>query len=169
VRWLCETFGRWFQWDDTTHLKRFSQWALLRANLLGGENGCRRTNPCRNTENPQSHRVYLVSQSADNIHNPGRANPGARCALKFSLGRHRYRAKPYHGAMSVLLSEDLLDRGDHLDRAWRRLASKAAVFPLKGSHLECITAHVVTWLKQSAVACEELSHNLPHQSLQFST
>jgi hypothetical protein len=44
--------------------------------------------------------------------------------------------------MSVLLSEDLLERGDHLDRAWRRLAQKAEVFQLKGSHLECITAHV---------------------------
>ena len=55
-----------------------------------------------------------------------------------------YRPQQYQGPMAVLLSEDLLHRGDHLEQAWNRLAPKVTVHSLKGSHLECITAHVDT-------------------------
>lgn len=55
-----------------------------------------------------------------------------------------YRAKPYAGAMSLLLSSDLVSgaEGGNPTKAWRRYVSKLDVAELTGSHLACITEHV---------------------------
>jgi hypothetical protein len=53
-----------------------------------------------------------------------------------------YSPKPYAAPVALLLSEDLLKRSQHLAEDWQRLASRLTVHPVKGSHLECITAHV---------------------------
>ena len=55
-----------------------------------------------------------------------------------------YTGRVYDGAMAVLLSEDVLRDSQNISRKWQELAPDVIVHPLKGSHLECITAHVDT-------------------------
>ncbi len=143
VRWVCETLGEWLRWDDTTQLDRFKQWALVRAKFAWwwkldiAEKLRSAMRKIRNrTTSALSRNRPTISTAQDD------PMPERDVASSFLWAATGYRPKPYCGPMSVLLSEDLLERGDHLDRAWRRLAHKAAVFQLKGSHLECITAHV---------------------------
>jgi amino acid adenylation domain-containing protein len=139
LRSVCETFARWFHWDDRLQLNRFRQWALLHTKFdwwwkSDVSKKIRSTvRKIRNRMFPQ--RPAINTAQDERI-------PVRDVATGFLWAATGYRPKPYPGLMSVLLSEDLLERGDHLDREWRRLAHQAAVFPLKGSHLECITAHV---------------------------
>jgi hypothetical protein len=53
-----------------------------------------------------------------------------------------YRPAPYEGAVTLLLSEDVLTRSGRILARWQRLAPQVKFQPLRGSHLECITAHV---------------------------
>ena len=139
LRSVCETFARWFHWDDRLQLNRFRQWTLLhtkfdwwwKSDVFKKIRSAVRK--IRNRMFPQ--RPAINTAQDERI-------PVRDVATGFLWAATGYRPKPYPGLMSVLLSEDLLERGDHLDREWRRLAHQAAVFPLKGSHLECITAHV---------------------------
>ncbi len=143
MRWFCETLAGLFDWDDSAQLNRFRRWALIRAkfgwwwklDLLEKFRSVMRKISKR-TRPSVSHQPATPSTVQDE------RIPERDVASSFLWAATGYRPKPYRRPMSVLLSEDLLERGDHLDRAWRRLARKAAVFPLKGSHLECITAHV---------------------------
>src|SRR5712692_6191005 len=55
-----------------------------------------------------------------------------------------YRPRPYDAPTALLLSDDLLCDSRDLSRDWRQLAPDLIVQPLRGAHLECITAHVDT-------------------------
>jgi amino acid adenylation domain-containing protein len=153
VRHLCEIFGRLLRWDDRTQLKRFRQCALLRAKFgwwwqLDLSEKFRSV--IRKSRN-RSKRALSPQPAATSIVQDPRM-PERDVASSFLWAATGYRPKPYRRPMSVLLSEDLLERGDHLDRAWRHLAHKATVYQLKGSHLECITAHV-TGLAETIDRC----------------
>lgn len=143
VRHLCEISARVFRWDDRTQLERFRKWALLRAKFgwwwkLDLREKFRSViRKIRNRIKPGLAHQPAVTSAVQDPRMPERD-----VTSSFLWAASGYRPKPYRRPMSVLLSEDLLERGDHLDRAWRRLAQKAEVFQLKGSHLECITAHV---------------------------
>lgn len=143
VRRLCEISARLFKWDDQAQLERFRQWALLRAKFgwwwkldLSEKFRSVIRKICNRTRSTSSRQPSATSTVQDP------RMPERDVASSFLWAATGYRPKPYGRSISVLLSEDLLERGDHLDRAWRRLAHKAAVYQLKGSHLECITAHV---------------------------
>lgn len=143
VRSLCETCGRWFRWDHTTLLNGFRKWALLRAKF-GWWWKLDLSEKFRSAMRKIRSRIVSTSSrqpSTTSIVQDPRM-PERDVASSFLWAATGYRPKPYRRPMSVLLSEDLLERGDHLDRAWRQLAHKATVYQLKGSHLECITAHV---------------------------
>ncbi|MBV9618842.1 MAG: alpha/beta fold hydrolase [Verrucomicrobia bacterium] len=143
VRHLCEISAGVFRWDDRTQLARFRKWALLRTKFdwwwkLDLREKVRSV--IRKTRNPIKPALAHQPAATSAVQDP--RMPERDVASSFLWAASGYRPKPYRRPMSVLLSEDLLGRGDHLDRAWRRLAQKAEVFQLKGSHLECITAHV---------------------------
>jgi aspartate racemase len=143
VRRLCEICARLFKWNDQAQLERFRKWALLRAKF-GWWWKLDLSEKFRSIMRKIRNRIVSTSSrrpSTTSIVQDPRM-PERDVASSFLWAATGYRPKPYRRPMSVLLSEDLLERGDHLDRAWRRLAHKAAVFQLKGSHLECITAHV---------------------------
>jgi amino acid adenylation domain-containing protein len=144
VHRLCEIVARLFKWNDATQLERFRQWALLRAKF-GWWWKLDLSEKFRSVMRKIRNRIVSTSSrqpSTTSIVQDPRM-PERDVASSFLWAATGYRPKPYRRPMSVLLSEDLLERGDHLDRAWRRLAHKATVYQLKGSHLECITAHVV--------------------------
>lgn len=143
VRRFCEIFARLFRWNDHVQLERFRQWALLRAKF-GWWWKLDVSEKFRSVMRKIRKRIVSTSSrqpsTTSTVQDP--RMPERDVASSFLWAATGYRAKPYRLPMSVLLSEDLLERGDHLDRAWRRLAHKAEVCQLKGSHLECITAHV---------------------------
>jgi amino acid adenylation domain-containing protein len=139
LRSICETCTRWFHWDDRTEFNRFRQWALLHAKLdwWWKQDAFKKIGSAvRKLRN----RALRQRPTIPTVQDERIAERDV--ATSFLWAATGYRPKPYRGLMSVLLSEDLLEYGDHLEREWRRLARQAAVFPLKGSHLECITTHV---------------------------
>jgi thioesterase domain-containing protein len=139
LRSICETCTRWFHWDDRTEFNRFRQWALLHAKLdwWWKQDAFKKIGSAvRKLRN----RALRQRPTIPTVQDERIAERDV--ATSFLWAATGYRPKPYRGLMSVLLSEDLLEYGDHLEREWRRLARRAAVFPLKGSHLECITTHV---------------------------
>ena len=72
-----------------------------------------------------------------------------------------YEGRRYDGPMAVLLSEDVLRDSHPISRKWQELAPEVIVHPLKGSHLECITAHVDTLAAtiQSCLETAEATRN----------
>jgi amino acid adenylation domain-containing protein len=147
ARRLCQTVGRWLSWDEEQQLNHFRRCWLRREQFFLWWKSDART------------RLFVrqVTQAWDKAWSRFRPKPqnenGASATIP-SAARHRdvlatflwsaagYRAKEYRGQMVALISEDLLDRGDRLEDTWKKLAPKASVRSLKGSHLECITAHV---------------------------
>jgi amino acid adenylation domain-containing protein len=143
VRRVCATSAQLFRWDDRTQLEQFRQLALRRAKFDWWWNLDLREkfrSVIRKIRKRATSATSPQPAVASVVQDP--RMPERDLASSFLWAATGYRPKPYRRPMSVLLSEDLLERGGHLDRAWRRLAHKAAVFQLKGSHLECITAHV---------------------------
>ncbi len=149
ARGLCQSLGRWFGWDEEQQLNYFRRcWLRREQFFLWWKNDARTRAQLL---------VRQVVQALGKVWDrfrPKLQNVNGALAVVPSAARHRdvlatflwsaagYRAKEYRGQMVALISEDLLDRGDHLEDAWKKLAPKATVRPLKGSHLECITAHV---------------------------
>ena len=132
------------QWDEREQLHRFGRWVIRRtqfaiwrreivrkrARLALRHLGNRVTSTWRRLREGNG-RTDFISR------NPDRDVPAA-----FIWAAAGYRPQPYDGPLALLLSEDLLDRGQHLTRDWQGLAPRLTVHQLKGSHLECITAHV---------------------------
>jgi thioesterase domain-containing protein len=147
ARSLCQSLGRRFGWDEDRQLNHFRRCWLYReqfflwwqadlrtqTRLLLGQTG-RALNAVWN-------RARRKTASANGAANSSPAQHRDVFAT-FLWSAAGYDAKKYWGPITALLSEDLLHRGDHLEDAWRQLAPKAMVRLLKGSHLECITAHV---------------------------
>jgi aspartate racemase len=148
LRHLAEVLAKLFRWDDYAQVEHFGQWSLR----------------CEQFAlwyqlNVQT-QIRLVLRQIRNliVANVGKlrlqAKPPLSAAeplvrernvpLAFMWAAAGYRPRPYSGPVAVLLSEDLLRRGNHIARAWRQLAPKTTVHPLRGRHLECITAHVDT-------------------------
>ena len=144
----CKSFGRWLRWDEQKQMKQFREWWLRRAQfaLWQKENA-----PTRGRLIIRQFRNRIVSawnalrrKSADApMTQPGPSNE-RDVPTAFLWAAASYRPQQYMGQLAVLLSEDLLHRGDHLEQTWNRFAPKVTVHSLKGSHLECITAHVDT-------------------------
>lgn len=147
ARSLYQSLGRRFKWDEERQLNHFRRCWLRREQFFLWWQADLRT------------QMRLLLGKTARALNAGwnrvrRKTPRTDGAANSSAAQHRdvfatflwsaagYHARKYWGPMTALLSEDLLHRGDHLEDVWRQLAPKAMVRLLKGSHLECITAHV---------------------------
>jgi amino acid adenylation domain-containing protein len=148
LRHASEILGRLVGWNEQTRVNHFRKWWLRRAQFALWQK-----------ESAQTRSSLLIRQFRNrlvSVWNMLRKKPaharGAEAHVRserdvpatFLYASAGYRPRPYQGRAAVLLSEDLLHRGDHLAQAWARLAPKVSVHSLKGSHLECITAHVDT-------------------------
>ncbi len=148
LRHVSEIFGRLLGWNEQTRINHFRKWWLRRAQFALWQK-----------ESAQTRGSLLIRQFRNrlvSVWNMLRKKPaharGAEAHVRnerdvpatFLYASAGYRPRPYQGRAAVLLSEDLLHRGDHLEQAWARLAPQVSVHSLKGSHLECITAHVDT-------------------------
>ncbi len=143
TRLLCELFGHWLGWEEPAQLNQFRRWWLRREQLELWQKADKRTQwrlafrqlrkLTRKSRSRQEQAASVCTSS------PEKRRDVPSTFLWAAAG---YRPREYHGPMVVLLSEDLLHRGDHLEEAWTGLAAKASVRSLRGSHLECITAHV---------------------------
>ena len=168
LRDLTAMAARLLRWSDAAQIDHFRQWALRRTQFsLWYEEKV--PEKMRLVTRQIRHRlVSAFGLLQRQVRNGNRAGD-----LEAELSQERdvpsaflwasagYRPRPYPGRMSVLLSEDLLHRGDDLARAWQQLAPKVTVHPLTGSHLECITAHVDN-------LAETIEHCLPHSGLSSS-
>ena len=148
LRHASEILGRFLGWDEQTRINHFRKWWLRRAQFALWQKESAQT---RSSLIIRQFRNRLVSIWNMLWKKPAHAR-GAEAHVRserdvpatFLYASAGYRPKSYQGPAAVLLSEDLLHRGDHLEQAWARLAPKVSVHSLKGSHLECITAHVDT-------------------------
>ena len=143
LRWMCETLGRRIRWNERVQIDRFREWALLRTKfLLWRRLGLRKK---LHSAMRQILKRTVPGFLRGRAKNSSAQDEQARdVPTTFLWAAAAYRPRPYRAPMAVLLSQDLMERGDCLARAWQRLADKAVVHPLPGNHLECITAHVDT-------------------------
>jgi thioesterase domain-containing protein/acyl carrier protein len=151
LRRACEFLGRWLRWDEQRQVKQFREWWLRRAQFALWQ---KESAPTQGRLIVRQFRNRFVSawngvrRKPTDVADAPTPEPGSSIErdvpTAFLWAAAGYRPQQYHGPIAVLLSEDLLHRGDHLEQAWNRFASRAAVHSLKGSHLECITAHVDT-------------------------
>ena len=151
LRRACKSLGRLLRWNEQKQMKQFGEWWLRRAQFALWQ---KESAPTRGRLIVRQFRNRIVSvwntlrRKSGDIADAPIAEPGMTSErdvpTAFLWAAASYRPQQYHAPMAVLLSEDLLHRGDHLEQAWNRFAPKATVHSLKGSHLECITAHVDT-------------------------
>jgi amino acid adenylation domain-containing protein len=148
TRRLCELCGRWTGWDEERQLHHFRRWWLRREQFAQWRKEDARAQARLLFSQVRRTASLVWKKSHPKVTNADASPTTAGLAnhrdvlASFLWAAAGYRAREYRGAMVTLLSEDLLDRGDHLENAWRRLAPEVIVRSLKGSHLECITAHV---------------------------
>jgi non-ribosomal peptide synthetase component F/thioesterase domain-containing protein len=162
LSWLARTFGTLLHWDDQAKVDHFGRWTLWRGRLarwsgLGAQAQARVA--IRRISNRFVRAFNLLcrgfrrgtdqSTSPAESHPPGHVERDVPSAFLWASAR--YRPQPYHGAVALLLSEDVVRHGRNVSE-WRELAPKVTVHPLMGSHLECITAHVDT-LAQTIEGC----------------
>jgi hypothetical protein len=161
LRWLAGTVGALLHWDDHARVDHFGRWGLWRGRLarwsgLDLQSQARIVfrrilnrfvrvyqmigRPFRRDTGPS------VSAAADA---PGRREYDMPAAFLWASAR--YRPQPYHGPVALLLSDDVVRHGRNVTE-WQELAPKVTVHPLRGTHLECITAHVDA-LAQTIESC----------------
>jgi amino acid adenylation domain-containing protein len=172
LRRASKLLGRWLRWDERKQMKQFREWWLRRAQFALWQ---RESAPTRGLLIIRQFRNRIVSawntvrRKSANVANAPMAETGVSrerdVPTAFLWAAASYRPQQYQGPVAVLLSEDLLHRGDHLEQAWNRLAPKVTVHSLKGSHLECITAHVDTLAETidgclQSIAAIQSSHSL---------
>ncbi len=145
LRRLSEKLAQTLSWDERERLHRFGRWVIRRTQFALWRDEILREQ-ARLALRHMSNRVAATwkklrgnrdVQVADSSGNSERDVPSA-----FLWAAAGYRARPYGASLALFLSEDLLQRGHHLARDWEQLAPALTVQQLKGSHLECITAHV---------------------------
>jgi thioesterase domain-containing protein len=148
TRRLCELGGRWLGWDEERQLNHFRRWWLRREQFAlwrKEEAAAQAQLLFRQVSRIPS---LVWKKSRPKIIDAGGPSTTAGLAhhrdvlATFLWAAAGYHAQKYSDVIVALLSEDLLHRGDHLENAWSRLAPKVIVRSLKGTHLECITAHV---------------------------
>jgi non-ribosomal peptide synthetase component F/thioesterase domain-containing protein len=154
LRALSGACGMLLRWDDHKKVARFGRWAVWYARLLRWQAQNERTQsgiPSRIYDGFVAicgmlrRRLFLrarhFAESETNIATKGSDRDAASV---FLWAATTYRGPIYDGPLAVLLSEDVLRDGNNISRKWQQLAQEVIVHPLKGSHLECITAHVDT-------------------------
>ena len=146
ARSLSVAFGKTFGWNDDAQMAHFERWVVSRARLeLWRKLSWRKQGRviARRISNRIASlgRIFRlrrqVQKSPASETMSGRDMPSL-----FLWASARYRPQPYDSAVALLLSDDVLCSVDNVARAWKQLAPDLTIHPLKGSHLECITAHV---------------------------
>ena len=152
LRKLSETMGMLLRWDDQRKIASFGRWAVWYARFL------RWSAPNEQTQRGLPFRIYdgfmgicgmirrRFSRNAKEPKEETEATPGSEqdAPSAFLWARAGYRSRRYDGPMALLLSEDVLRSAHKMSRKWQQLAPCVVLHLLKGSHLECITAHVDT-------------------------
>ncbi len=152
MRWLAEKLGKILRWSDEEMVTAFGRWSVWRARiaLRFAEN---RRPARRPSMRSISHRIGAafgsfgrLFRSAPPTSTLETTNPLVEeerdLPSAFQWASASYHPKIYDGAVALLLSEDVLSDADNVSRRWQQLAPNVTVQPLRGSHLECITAHV---------------------------
>ena len=163
LRWLAGALGVLLRWDDHAKVDHFGRWALWRGRLTRwfGLNGQAQARVVFRRISNRFVRAYDLlrprfRREANQSINPAESSvPGRRerdVPSAFLWASARYRPRPYHGPVALLLSDDVVGRGRSVAGEWQGLAPEVTVHPLIGSHLECITAHVET-LAQTIESC----------------
>jgi non-ribosomal peptide synthetase component F/thioesterase domain-containing protein len=163
LRWLAGAFGALFRWDDHAKVDRFGRWALWRGRLSRwfGLNVQAQARVVVHRVSNRFARVFqmlrprfrrAIDQAADPSDTSAAGRRERDVPSAFLWASARYRPQPYHGAVALLLSDDVVGRGRNVAGEWQGLAPGVTVHPLVGSHLECITAHVDT-LAQTIEGC----------------
>lgn len=163
LRWLAGALGTLLRWDDHAKVDRFGRWVLWRGRLSRwyGLNVQAKTRIVFRRISNRFARIYDMlrprfrresqrSAVAADSSVPGRRERDVPSAFLWASAR--YRPRPYHGPVALLLSEDVVRRGRNVVGEWQELAPGVTMHPLIGSHLECITAHVDT-LAQTIESC----------------
>lgn len=171
LRKLSAALGKLLGWDEKKRVAHFGRWAAWETRLQRWE-----------AQNKQTHRG-ITSRIGDafsfaydlirrRFRPPARAPKESEkleaenssdydAASVFLWSAAGYDGRRYDGPMAVLLSEDVLRDSHLISRKWQELAPDVIVHPLKGSHLECITAHVDTLAAtiQSSLETAEATRN----------
>ncbi len=154
LRKFSAALGRLLGWDDQKKIAHFGRWAVWNARVL------RWDSLNRQAQMSIPKRVYDGFAGAFGMtlrrlfpRTPPRKETDKVVATQsverdatsaFLWAAAGYAGHPYDAQMAVLLSDDVLCDGHNISRKWQELAPEMVVHPLKGSHLECITAHVDT-------------------------
>jgi hypothetical protein len=151
LRAAATRFGKLLRWDDQKRIAHFSRWSVWHTRLViwnGLNEQLKRGVGARVADaslyiggilrrafvgRPHLNEPEKNSATQKSGHDPTSA---------FLWAAAVYEGRAYDGPVAVLLSEDLLYHSDNISRKWQELASNVIVHPLKGKHLECITAHV---------------------------
>ena len=163
LRWLAGAVGILFRWDDHAKVEHFGRWALWRGRLsrwYGLTVRAQLRVVLRRVSN-RFVRAYNVvrprlrggagpSVNLEDSNASGRRERDAPTA--FLWASTRYRPRPFHGPVALLLSDDVMQGDRNIAGEWQKLAPRVVVHPLIGSHLECITEHVDT-LAQTIESC----------------
>lgn len=146
---LSMTLGKIFGWDERRQVAHFERWVARRSRLEHWRQLSFRKRArfiARRISKPFASLSRLFRsrrKSPPNPITPGTEAIGVRDVPSLFLwAAARYRPQPCQGAVALLLSDDVLCSVDNVARAWKQLARDLTIHPLKGSHLECITAHV---------------------------
>ncbi|MEO5722132.1 MAG: hypothetical protein ABIR71_11760 [Chthoniobacterales bacterium] len=138
-----------FGWDEDAQVAHFERWVVNRARLdlwrtLSFREQSRTL--VRRVSNQAGSLVRLLRRRRKAPASPTAPSAeditGRDMASLFLWASAGYRAQPYDRPVALLLSDDVLCSVENVARAWKQLAPDLTIHPLKGSHLECITAHV---------------------------
>lgn len=175
LRRLALRTGSILRWDEPTTIARFGRWVLLQARLARWArlDWKAQTRVVFHRAHTRLLRARWAVQrllkrpatgskmgEADSAAGLGDLDHGATeptdtpTAFRWATAGHP--ARPYRGAMALLLSSDLLEGSLHLARDWKKVAPAVSVHPLAGSHLECITEHIDT-LAETIQDCLDLA------------
>jgi amino acid adenylation domain-containing protein len=154
LRTLSRAWAMLLRWDDHKKVAHFGRSAVWYARLLRWQAQNERTQSglpfriydgfvtaCGMVRRRLLSRPRHFAESKETI---ATKDADRDAASVFLWAATSYRGHIYDGPMAVLLSEDVLRNSSNISRKWQQLAPEVMVHPLKGSHLECITAHVDT-------------------------
>ena len=154
LRRAVEILARWRELDANRQLYQFCRWHYWLARwdrFRRLDFGTRRTAFSRKLTgliHRRSSRTPVRTPKAEAAEagDPATAwfDPRLDVPLVFLWAMGGYRAKPYGGEVTLLLSSDLIGgaEGGNPTKAWRRYVPNLAVVELAGNHLACITEHV---------------------------
>ncbi len=145
LRRICSALAKLFHWDSFSQIDHFSKWVLVRTKFTAWRklSTRRKLQLLLGQVRKKLFSICNLFRSAKKDHATSSArSPQFDVPASFLWASAGYSPKLYSGPVAILLSEDLLDHGGRLARQWQPLAPKVMLHSLKGSHLECITAHV---------------------------